>query len=47
MLFTLGLDSQFALVETVLTGVYDYAPKMRRFKPLVCLAFCSICYIIR
>jgi len=46
MLFTLGLDSQFALLETVLTGIYDFLPKMRRFKPLVCLAFCSICYLL-
>ena len=47
MLFTLGLDSQFALLETVLTGVYDFVPKLRRYKPLVCLIFCCFCYLLR
>ena len=32
MLFFLGLDSQFALLETALTAVYDGFPKMRKHK---------------
>ncbi len=47
MLFTLGLDSEFALLETVLTGVYDSFPKMRKYKTIVCLVACCICYLLR
>ena len=32
MLFFLGLDSEFALLETVLTALYDGVPKMRKHK---------------
>ena len=32
MLFFLGLDSEFALLETVLTAVYDGFPKLRNHK---------------
>ena len=32
MLFFLGLDSEFALLETALTAVYDAYPKLRRHK---------------
>ena len=46
MLFTLGLDSQFAIVETVLTGVLDFAPKLRPYKTPVVGALCSIGFII-
>ena len=47
MLFTLGLDTQFALIETVLTAVYDLIPKMRRYKPIVCGIFCCCCFLLR
>ena len=32
MLFFLGLDSEFALLETVLTAMYDGYPKLRNHK---------------
>ena len=47
MLFLLGLDSQFALLETVLTGVYDMFPKTRSHKVVVCLLVCCACYLLR
>ena len=32
MLFLLGLDSEFALLETALTAMYDGYPKLRKYK---------------
>ena len=32
MLFLLGLDSEFALLETALTAMYDGFPKIRKYK---------------
>ena len=32
MLFFLGLDSEFALLETALTALYDGVPKLRNHK---------------
>ena len=32
MLFFLGLDSEFALLETALTAIYDAYPKLRNHK---------------
>merc|ERR1719150_528311 len=47
MLFLLGLDSQFAFLETVLTGIYDWAPaKLRNYKPIVVAILCSFCYLL-
>jgi solute carrier family 6 amino acid transporter-like protein 5/7/9/14 len=45
MLFTLGLDSQFAIVETVLTGVLDYRPQLRPNKTLVVAVICILGFI--
>jgi len=40
MLFTLGLDTMFAIVETVLTGILDFCPKLRPRKTLVVAGVC-------
>ena len=47
MLFLLGLDSEFALLETVLSGIYDLIPRTRKYKPLVTLALASVLFILR
>lgn len=46
MLFTLGLDSQFAITETILTGILDYVPKLRPKKTLVVGAVCFTGFIL-
>jgi len=46
MLFTLGLDSQFAIVETILTGILDYMPKLRPKKTLIVGAVCFTGFIL-
>lgn len=46
MLITLGLDSQFAMLETVLTGVMDQYPTLRPHKTLVILAISIVFFII-
>ncbi|XP_076329808.1 sodium- and chloride-dependent glycine transporter 2-like isoform X2 [Tachypleus tridentatus] len=43
MLFLLGLDSEFALLETFLTAVYDEFPSSRRHKVPLTLICCIIC----
>ena len=40
MLLLLGLDSEFALLETVLSGIYDLFPRTRRHKRWITLALC-------
>lgn len=46
MLFTLGLDSQFAIVETILTGILDFKPSLRPKKTLVVAAVCIVGFIV-
>jgi len=46
MLFTLGLDSQFAIVETILTGILDFLPALRPKKTLVVAAVCIVGFIL-
>lgn len=46
MLFLLGLDSEFALLETVLTAIYDGFPSSRRYKPLFTFIICLSCFLI-
>ena len=46
MLFTLGLDSQFAIVETLLTGVLDFQPKLIPKKTMVVGTICVVFFIL-
>jgi len=46
MLFTLGLDSQFAIVETILTGILDYMPMLRPKKTMIVGAVCFTGFIL-
>merc|ERR1712141_383048 len=45
MLFTLGLDSQFAIVETILTGILDFKPNLRSKKTIVIGIICVIGFL--
>ncbi|PVD25181.1 hypothetical protein C0Q70_15679 [Pomacea canaliculata] len=46
MLLTLGLDSQFAMVETVLTGILDQFPHLRPKKSFVILIICIVFFFL-
>jgi len=46
MLFLLGLDSEFALLETALTALYDGFPKMRSHKIKITAVACVSCYLL-
>lgn len=46
MLFTLGLDSEFALLETVLTAVYDTFPSTRNHKVKLTGFMCLACFLM-
>ncbi|KAK8719711.1 hypothetical protein OTU49_013843, partial [Cherax quadricarinatus] len=46
MLFTLGLDSEFAFMETVLTSLYDTSPRMRHHKVLLTSSLCASCFLL-
>lgn len=46
MLFVLGLDSEFALLETVLTAVYDHFPALRTKRYTVTAIACILCLIV-
>jgi len=46
MLYLLGIDSQFALIETVLTSFYDMVPKSKRFKPILTFLLCASLFLI-
>jgi SNF family Na+-dependent transporter len=39
------LDSQFAIVETILTGILDFAPKLRPKKTLIVGLVCIVGFI--
>lgn len=45
MLFTLGLDSQFAIVETILTGITDFKPSLRSKKIYLIGGICTIGFL--
>ena len=46
MLFLLGLDSEFALFETVTCAVFDTFPCLRKSKLLVTSFMCLICFLL-
>ncbi|XP_037086841.1 sodium-dependent proline transporter-like [Pollicipes pollicipes] len=46
MLFTLGLDSQFAIVENIVTCLLDEFPKLRAKKPWVVVGVCVILFLL-
>ena len=46
MLFLLGLDSEFALFETVMVAIYDTFPSLRKQKIAVTSAMCFVCFLL-
>ncbi|GFO44117.1 eukaryotic translation initiation factor 3 subunit f [Plakobranchus ocellatus] len=46
MLILLGLDSQFAMVETLLTGLLDQWPQHRKRKTLIILLLCASMFLL-
>ncbi|GFY68002.1 sodium- and chloride-dependent glycine transporter 1 [Trichonephila inaurata madagascariensis] len=46
MLFLLGIDSQFAAVETILTFVFDQFPKTRSKKPVVVCVVAGLLFLL-
>ncbi|XP_050413379.1 sodium- and chloride-dependent glycine transporter 1 [Patella vulgata] len=46
MLILLGLDSQFAMLETVLTGLMDQFPHLRPKKTYIIAAICAALFLI-
>ncbi|XP_041365600.1 sodium- and chloride-dependent creatine transporter 1-like, partial [Gigantopelta aegis] len=46
MLLTVGLDSQFAGVEVVITVIMDSFPKLLRYRPVVTATLCALCFIL-
>jgi len=46
MLFLLGLDSEFALFETVLCAIFDTFPRLRSVKLVVTSLMCMVCFLL-
>ena len=46
MLFTLGLDSQFAIVENIITCILDEFPQLRPRKPWVVIGVCLVLFLL-
>lgn len=46
MLFLLGIDSQFAVTETIITFIFDQFPRTRSRKPLVVIAVGSVLFLL-
>ena len=45
MLLALGLDTQFAMVETIMTAILDFAPQLRPKRTLVIAILCTILFL--
>jgi len=46
MLLTLGLDSQFTMVESLITAIYDELPSLRNHKVLVVGGVCTVGFLL-
>ncbi|XP_021920717.1 sodium- and chloride-dependent glycine transporter 2-like isoform X1 [Zootermopsis nevadensis] len=46
MLFVLGLDSEFALLENVLTSISDEITVLRNHKLAFCISIAVLCYLV-
>ncbi|XP_067126161.1 sodium-dependent proline transporter-like [Centruroides vittatus] len=46
MMLLLGIDSEFALLETLTTVIYDEFPKLRKYKITILLFLCSLCFLL-
>lgn len=46
MLFILGLDSEFALLENILTSVADEFPILRKYKMFFCIITSCCCFLL-
>ncbi|CAF3356088.1 unnamed protein product [Rotaria socialis] len=46
MLLTLGLDSQFAFADVIISGLLDTFKSLRRHKISVTISYCTICYLL-
>ncbi|XP_056016857.1 sodium- and chloride-dependent betaine transporter-like [Ostrea edulis] len=45
MLFTVGLDTEFATLETCLTAICDNFPRLRRYKALTTVLSCCVFFL--
>ncbi|RNA29024.1 sodium-dependent proline transporter-like [Brachionus plicatilis] len=46
MMLTLGLDSQFATLETIITSVCDGVPRVKKYKKLLIAFLCTVMYLL-
>ena len=47
MILTIGLDTQFAMFEAVITGLTDEYPKvLRKYKALFSGVVCCLCFVL-
>lgn len=46
MVLTLGLDSEFATLETIITSLTDSFPKLRKYKSLLIFCLCSSLFLL-
>ncbi|CAF4053272.1 unnamed protein product [Adineta steineri] len=46
MLLTLGLDSQFAFADVIISGILDTFKSLRRHKVYVTIGYCVVCFLL-